>query len=278
MSENTNRLKSEILHLLENERLRITPSDLGRLLRKRFPETSRAFIKGTVRTMVSDGQLVYTHHFSTTHIEINYHQGVKISDGISLAPPNQKRRDTPGHLTIQLHSGTAFGFGDHPTTRLMLRCMDHLYGSENRSSTDKLQQALDVGTGTGVLAIAAAALGRGRAVGIDIDPIACHEANRNVRLNNLKDRVRIISLPLEDLDGMIFDLVTVNLRPPTIRQLIPKLLKLSSSQAVWILSGFRENEQKPLMENLPLEIFNRIWQKREVGWAAIALKRILSRK
>jgi ribosomal protein L11 methyltransferase len=266
-------IKSEIIRLLENERLRITPLDLERELCRRIPDVTRAAIRSKVRELVSFGQLTYTQHFSTTHIEINYHRKVQVSPRILLSRSEQSPTYQSRHLTIQLCSGIAFGAGDHPTTRLVLKILDHILAAKKRERTFPIKQALDVGTGTGILAIAAAGLGVEKVVGVDVDPVACHEATRNVLLNNLDHRVRITSAPLEELHDNQFDLITMNLRPPTIRELCSNLMALSSPGAVWILSGFRDEEQSLVCKRLPQEMTTPFCQKVQNGWAAFAVKR-----
>lgn len=271
-------IKSEIMRLLENERLRITPSDLERELFRRIPNVTRAIIRSKVRELVSLGQLTYTQHFSTTHLEINYHRKVQVSDRIVLSLYEQACIDQSRHLTIHLRSGLAFGAGDHPTTRLVLKSMDEILAMKQRQMAFPIKQALDVGTGTGILAIAAAGLGVEKVVGVDIDPVACHEASRNVRLNKLGHRVRITSAPLEKLFDHQFDLVTMNLRPPTILKLCTNLMALSSPAAVWILSGFRKQEQNRVRRQLPKEMSKLLWQKDQNGWAAFAVERCMGGK
>jgi ribosomal protein L11 methyltransferase len=268
-------IKSEIIRLLKKDRLRITPSDLERELCQRIPDITRAVIRSKVRELVSLGQLTYTQHFSTTHIEINYHRKVQVSNRIVLSLSEKSSIDQSRHLTIQLRSGIAFGTGDHPTTRLVLKGLDHILAEKKRERTLPIRQALDVGTGTGILAIAAAGLGIENVVGIDVDPVACHEATSNVRLNNLDHRVRIISAPLEELHNHQFELITMNLRPPTIRELCSNLMELSSPAAVWILSGFRKEEQARVCKRLPQEMTTPFWQSDQQGWAAFAVKRCM---
>lgn len=271
-------VKSEIMRLLENEHLRMTPSDLERELFQRIPNITRATIRSKVRELVSLGQLTYTQHFSTTHLEINYHRKVQVSERIVLSPYEQACIDPGRHLTIHLRSGLAFGAGDHPTTRLVLKSMDEIVATKQRESPFPIKQALDVGTGSGILAIAAAGLGAENVVGVDIDPVACHEASGNVRLNHLDHRVRITPAPLEALFDHQFDLVTMNLRPPTILELCPNLMALSSPAAVWILSGFRKEEQNHLRRQLPKEMSTLLLQKEQNGWAAFAVERCMDGK
>lgn len=83
--------------------------------------------------------------------------------------------DTP----LQLKTGSAFGTGTHPTTRLALKalrkwCVD--------SPPTRL---LDVGTGSGILSVAAALGGVQEVTGMDPDPFSAAQANAMAAINQV---------------------------------------------------------------------------------------------
>jgi ribosomal protein L11 methyltransferase len=78
---------------------------------------------------------------------------------------------------LRIDAATAFGTGEHPTTRA---CLETLEALARRRRPDRV---LDLGTGSGLLAIAAARLGAARVVAVDIDPEAVRVAARHARLN-----------------------------------------------------------------------------------------------
>ena len=73
---------------------------------------------------------------------------------------------TPDPHTVVLDPETAFGSGEHGSTRVALTLLEQLLRPG--------QLVLDLGSGSGILAIAAVKLGASRAIGIETDP----EANR----------------------------------------------------------------------------------------------------
>lgn len=81
-----------------------------------------------------------------------------------------------GRLALEIDAATAFGTGEHATTRGCLLALDAMAQRGPR-------HILDMGTGTGILALAAGKRWRRRVVGRDIDPesvrVAAHNARRN---------------------------------------------------------------------------------------------------
>lgn len=82
-----------------------------------------------------------------------------------------------GRVGLLIDAATAFGTGEHATTRGCLLALDA------SARIGRATRTLDMGTGTGVLAIAAAKTAHRRVVARDIDPesvrVAAHNAKRN---------------------------------------------------------------------------------------------------
>lgn len=277
MSHNRS-IKREIIHQLLNEHLRLTPIYLERAVTKKIPRTMKREFRSALKELLSTGQIIYTQHFSTTHLEINYHRPFKVSDRIVLSPGDSSWDSDEKDIVVRLNDGASFGAGDHPTTRMMLRGLDFMLRANLGKRGGRIREALDIGTGSGVLAIAAAALGVERVEANDIDPMACHEAKRNVILNRCDDAVNISQTPFDLFYDRQFQLLMANLRPPTIRKLLPSMLAVSSSEAVWIISGCRENEKKGILNHLPSELSSIVWQEAQNNWSAFAVKRSLGLK
>ena len=84
-----------------------------------------------------------------------------------------------------LDAATAFGTGEHPSTRGCLMALDDL------SRGRRFRRPIDVGTGTGVLAIAAAKLLHRRVLASDIDGSAVRVARHNLARNGVAHLVRV---------------------------------------------------------------------------------------
>src|SRR3954466_12010258 len=110
-----------------------------------------------------------------------------------------------GPRNIIIPAEAAFGTGEHATTAMCLRMLERI----TRGRED--WTLLDAGTGSGILAIAGSCFGAKRIVAIDNDPVASSTAQRNSRLN----RVRNIDFRTGDLLEQTltekFDVITANL-------------------------------------------------------------------
>ena len=161
--------------------------------------------------------------------------------------------------------------GDHPSTRIALHGVEYAMTRLMAECGSQRITALDIGTGSGVLAIAAIKLGAEKAFGLDLDPVACHEAKNNVVQNKLNAAVSIHKTDLEHFDGDRFELITANLRPPTLKQVLPILHQFSNPKAFWVFSGFRKEETNGLTDLLTRMPATMIWQNSDHGWSGMVV-------
>jgi len=87
-----------------------------------------------------------------------------------------------GRHCLIVDAATAFGSGEHPTTRGCLMALDDLARDRRRRHP---RRVLDMGCGTAVLALAAAAHWRRPVVAADLDDESVRVARENARLNGL---------------------------------------------------------------------------------------------
>lgn len=265
----TSLIRNCVLDLLGFHHIRMTPSDLEGSLHRQLPQVSRRALRSAIKEMVTEGALAYTNHFSTTHLEINVNRLVRVSDRITLCPANYSPPKDGTEITIKLQDGTAFGVGDHPTTRLCIQGMDRVLAQQGEVRQLAHMTAMDIGTGSGVLAMVAVGLGIGGATGVDLDPLACREAQINLDLNGLTDVITISGEALTLDENAYYDVILANLRPPTLRQLLPVIKQISAPNAIWVLSGFRQEEEKRVRVLLSAHNGDVIWRSQERGWAGL---------
>lgn len=100
------------------------------------------------------------------------------------------RDQAPGKaLGLQIDATSAFGTGEHPTTRGCLLKLDELLAREPDSRNWRM---LDMGCGSGILAMAFAKATNGQALGVDMDEDSVAIAHENIQTNGVADRVHIV--------------------------------------------------------------------------------------
>ena len=160
---------------------------------------------------------------------------------IALAPgmSDEKNSGLPAPMTrvmpLYLESGTSFGSGQHPSTRLAVEALEHVGVLENSFP----RRVLDIGCGSGILSLVCAKLGARRVMGLDIDPAALVAARHNVRLNGEDNNIIIADSPLADIK-MQFDLLVANISPFVLLGLISELPRFLSPNGIIVLAGMRK--------------------------------------
>jgi ribosomal protein L11 methyltransferase len=94
-----------------------------------------------------------------------------------------------GAIGIAVDAATAFGTGEHPSTRGCLLALERL------THRRRFHRPLDIGTGTGILSIAAAKLLHRKVLAGDIDPRAICVARHNAAHNGVTGSVQNRSAP-----------------------------------------------------------------------------------
>jgi len=233
---------------------------------------ARRELRQAIRRLVDSGELAYSYELGQSFLGRSFNRPVAVSRRITLTPPGHRVRSVPPMITVTLAAGAAFGYGQHPTTRMALQAIDTALANNPDLVTDPGAGILDLGTGSGVLVIAAVLLGMPGGKGIDIDPCALTEAARNVVLNGLQRDIVIENTPLESLSGQ-FALVAANLRRPTLEAYSHQIAASVRSRGALILSGLKIEEKEALLNVYTGRGFQKEQDWHEKGWAAIYMKK-----
>jgi ribosomal protein L11 methyltransferase len=143
-----------------------------------------------------------------------------------------------GLWPILVDATTAFGTGEHATTRGCLTALQRL----------RPRRVLDMGTGTGILAIAALRAGARRVLAADIDPGSVRVARLNLRRNGVGARAAAI-----ESDGYRdrriaragkFDLVLANILARPLALMAPALARALAPGGTAILSGLLARQER----------------------------------
>lgn len=143
---------------------------------------------------------------------------------------------------IVIHPAMAFGTGEHETTRGVIRLMQGVIRAGD--------VVADLGAGSAVLAIAAARLGAARAVAIELDPDAIGNAEENVSLNGVEDRVTVIEGDAAALLPLVAPVrvVLANIISSVLVSLLPAIRQSLSRDGAAILSGILVEERPVMLE------------------------------
>jgi ribosomal protein L11 methyltransferase len=148
-----------------------------------------------------------------------------------------------GRRIIFFEPRLCFGVGSHPSTQLSARSLERL--CRRRPGA----RVLDVGTGTGVLAMVALLSGASWVAATDIDAIAVAAARRNLELNQLQDRCRVMERPLTEITER-FDLVVANLEARALVDESRHLAEVTSDGGCLVVSGLLRERAEEVAESL----------------------------
>jgi len=145
-----------------------------------------------------------------------------------------------GAIGIQVDAATAFGTGEHPSTRACLMALESL------ARRRRFRRPLDVGTGTGILAIAAAKLLCCKVLATDIDRGSVRVARHNVIRNGVTRVVRVRRAPgYQDraLRKSRYDLILSNILARPLALLARDLARVIAPGGRAVLSGLLRRQE-----------------------------------
>jgi ribosomal protein L11 methyltransferase len=168
--------------------------------------------------------------------------------------------------TVVLDPETAFGSGEHGSTRVALTLLSRLLVPGN--------QVLDLGSGSGILAIAAVKLGAARAIGIEMDPEANAVAERNAVRNGVAEKVEFLegdAAVLAPLAGPA-DLLLSNILRTVNTSLLPVITAGLRPSGVAIFSGMEQVEAEDFRIPLAAAGFTVVQEALDSGWWGVAAR------
>jgi ribosomal protein L11 methyltransferase len=170
----------------------------------------------------------------------------------------------PGRIALEIDAATAFGTGEHATTRGCLTALDAVAQRGARL------RILDMGTGTGILAMAAAKRWRRRVIARDIDPESVRVAAHNVRRNGVAGMMDIArERGVEKHRG--YDIVLANILARPLERMARDLSHVLAPGGIAILSGLLVGQQSEVLAAHRLRRL-RLKQRFIVdGWATLVL-------
>lgn len=186
---------------------------------------------------------------------------------MTLVPTWLEHRASPGDCVITIDPESAFGSGEHGSTRAALLLLDRWVKPGD--------SVLDLGTGSGILAIAAARLGAGRVVGVELDPDALPVATQNARRNGVERTVSFLEGDAGSVTPLLgpADLALSNILRLVNVSLLPAIHRAVRNGGTAIFSGMELAEATEFRAPLLAAGFQILSEITEDGWWAVAAER-----
>ena len=192
--------------------------------------------------------------------------GVQRVGRIAVAPPWLEDQVADAEIPIIIEPATAFGTGEHETTRGILALMQRTVRAGD--------VVADLGAGSAVLSIAAAKLGASRVAAVEVDEQAMGNAEENVERNGVADRVTIIEGDAAVILPLLAPVrvVLANIISGVIVELAPAMRAALAPDGRLIVSGILVSERDdvlaaiaPLGFELRAEIADGEWWSAELA-------------
>ena len=219
----------------------------------------------------SEGTPVETrsHVVETTDWSTRWREGLEARQlgSLTIVPSWLPEASDPDPLTIVLDPETAFGSGEHGSTRAALTLLGRCIHPGDR--------VLDLGSGSGILTIAAVKLGAARAIGVEIDAEANEVANRNALRNGVSDRVEFLEGDAALLAPLVapVDLILSNILRSVNTALLPVIAASLIPNGTAIFSGMEQAEAEEFHAALDRAGFTPMQDTLDAGWWGVAAER-----
>jgi len=181
---------------------------------------------------------------------------------LTVAPP-WLADGLPAATTVVIEPAMAFGTGEHPTTRGVVRLLE---------ATIRPGDAVaDLGAGSAVLAIAAVKLGASRAFAIENDVDSIANAEENVVRNGVASQVAV----LEGDAALLLPLVApvrvilANIISSVLLDLLPSLPSALAPEGEIILSGILQEERPAMLAALASHGWRMVAEDAEEVWWSV---------
>jgi len=176
-----------------------------------------------------------------------------------------------GSIALEIDAGTAFGSGEHATTRGCLLALDLLARRRRRL------RVLDLGAGSGILGIAAARRWHCSVVATDIDPAAVRVLAANAAHNRVgahftaqvSDGYRAPAITRRGP----YDLIFANILARPLCRFAPDLARHLAPGGVGVLSGLLESQERRVMANHERQGLHLYRRLRVDGWTTLIIGR-----
>jgi ribosomal protein L11 methyltransferase len=148
-----------------------------------------------------------------------------------------------GQCGLMIDAATAFGSGEHQTTKGCLTAIDQILKEQT------ITNVLDMGCGSGILGLAIGiAKPTSNIIGVDIDPKAVDVARHNATLNGVPNFSAVTSDGFASLkNDNKFDLIVANILASPLINISADMKAVSHDKTVIVLSGLLTRQKDAVL-------------------------------
>lgn len=172
----------------------------------------------------------------------------------------------PGAVAVEIDAATAFGTGEHPTTRGCLIAFDRL------ATARRFRRPRDIGTGSGILSIAAAKTLRRPVLASDVDPESARVARHHARRNGVGRLVRVARTAGVGCSRG-HDLVFANILARPLMQMGRDLGRCLAPGGIVILSGLLQRQETMVLASYRAQHLRLARRIVIDGWSTLVLRK-----
>ena len=197
----------------------------------------------------------------------NYFHPFRASEKFTIVPSWETyQKEDEAEMCIELDPGMAFGTGDHPTTSMCLKAIEHFVKPDD--------SVIDVGTGSGILSIASYLLGVERIKAIDLDEMSIKVENENFEKNNCVKAIEAVPGNLLTEETEKFDVVIANILAHIIEEMIEDAYNTLNKDGYFITSGIITEKHETILAQMKRVGFKIISINHENGWVCIVGQKV----
>jgi len=163
---------------------------------------------------------------------------IRVSERIIIKPSFREYIPAQNEIVLTIDPKMSFGTGEHQSTKLILRLLEKY--------VQQGMKVLDVGSGTGILAITSVKLGAVKAVAVDFDEICLENCEENCVINNVQDKVEILTGEIDDVKEKDYDLIIANIHKNVLMEIAEKIKEKLVANGKVILAGLLASDQKDI--------------------------------
>ncbi|MBK8006335.1 MAG: 50S ribosomal protein L11 methyltransferase [Gemmatimonadetes bacterium] len=186
---------------------------------------------------------------------------------VTLVPTWVPYQGKDGETVITMDPETAFGSGEHGSTRAALTLLDRWVKEGDT--------VIDLGTGSGILAIAAALLGAEKVIGVELDAEAIPVASANADRNHVGEMIEFLEADAGTVTALLgpADIVVSNILRLVNVSLLPAIHRATRRGGTAIFSGMEKSEATDFRAPLLAAGFEILAEVTDDGWWAVAAER-----